>query len=180
MTIEEFAERFGLTMNQACNYLYAFDVFYKDRPRVDGRRQYSKERVKDVSVHRETLHSPKSTDEYDFNDIHKAYGDVLGINNLLKLVKSEVFPKQNRSMVCSNRRHARLWLKSDVDSYFQERREISGADNNGGRTKWREHHRARSREIKDSSIIFFCTGRNWRLGDKLKTRLIHCSELDVA
>ena len=164
MTIEEFAERFGVSVKSAKNYLgdycRSIGIENKGRYAID----YSPELIQEAAHIRDLNHAPINYDFETDRDQLAKYMRVRYKQNETetgKMMRHKHFPQPSRVRKAGHK----VYIKKDVEAFCEQF--ING----------KVH--GKTREIKGDAaiLIFFLTGRYWRYGDKIKTRLIHSREV---
>jgi hypothetical protein len=155
MTLEEFTEHWNMTEKQAYEYLRRHGCYIKET------KSFCEKRIGEEHQKRLIATSPKKQNELNYIDIQKIY--KLSNAHTSEHMRNIMFPlavrKITRQGKCGH--HMQVWNKKDVKDYFE------------GRLK------PHPRLIKGykADLIWFCTGRNWRLGDPVKTLVWHSKEV---
>ena len=165
MTIEEFAERFGISIKSAKNYLgdycRSIGIENKKREKLD----YSPEIIQQASDIRDINHAPIDYEfETDRDQLAKYMRARYKQNETEtgKMMRHKHFPAPSRVRKAGHK----VYCKKDVEVFAEQFM-------SGGMV----HGKARKIKGDAATLIFFLTGRYWRYGEAITTRLIHSREV---
>ena len=164
MTIEEFAERFGINIKTAKNYIgdycHSIGIENKRRDKLD----YSPEIIQQAANIRDINHTPIDYNlETDRDQLAEYMRKKYKQNETEtgKMMRHKHFPQPSRVRKAGHK----VYIKNDVEAFCEQfmTGKVIG----------------KTREIKGDAaiLIFFLTGRYWRYGDNIRTRIIHSREV---
>ena len=155
MTIEEFTEHWKMTEKQAYEYLRRYKCYIK------ATKSFCEKRIGEEHQKRLTATAPKKQNELNYENIKTLY--KLSNAQTTEHMRNIRFPLAVRKITRPGKsgHHMQMWNKKDVQNYFE------------GRLK------PNPRLIKGykADYIWFCTGRNWRLSEPVKTLIWHSKEV---
>jgi len=97
----------------------------------------------------------------------------MGRNKLRILVNHHDFPSRHRVMLVSGSRDLNLWHRDDVERFFKRREELLVPHNF---VEKKPPAKTRKLGLDASTMVYFCTGRQWRIGEQVTTTLMHVRE----
>jgi hypothetical protein len=175
MTLEEFAEYWGISKAYAQSYLSRFSDIKKE----NGHYIYDPEKIKKAHELKLISSIPKQENEYDIDDIYKKLQNKIGYNKLNKLVKSAEFPEIKRACFAGSN-NKRLWDKKAVYEFFND------YSSDFKKIPLKSRKRVRTIDgIKAAFILFnsgmthkITTNKYLNITNVITTRFRHCSLLE--
>jgi len=174
MTFEEFRDRLGYNEASAKEVIYKNKCINKNMPRVNGKHPIDEVKLGELFVRLYKKRMAKQSFEMSFDDIYNKYKGLMGRNKLRLLVNHHDFPSRHRVMLISGSRDLNLWHRDDVERFFKRREELLVPHNF---VENKPPSKTRKLSLDASTMVYFCTGRQWKIGNQVTTTLFHVREV---